>query len=160
MSMRRLDPLMSSEKQDWTTPKEFFDIVNMEFSFTVDAAASLDNTMLPRFWDRRRNGLRQDWTHERIWCNPPYGKEQKPFIAKAAECKAEVSVLLIPARTDTAVWHEWIFPLAEIRFLRGRITFQGAQDTAPFPSALVIFRKEVVPITRSMLSYNEHRKTS
>ena len=132
--------LFSSDKHDWQTPPDVFEPLHSEFGFTVDAAANACNAMLPRYWTPEDDGLAQDWTGERVWCNPPYGREQKAFIRKAAECKADVSVLLIPARPDTAAWHDWIFPFAEVRFIRGRIKFIGGASAAPFPSAVVIFR--------------------
>lgn len=134
--------LFKSDKHDWQTPPEVFGPLHEEFGFTLDAAASAENALLPRFWSLAENALLQDWSGERIWCNPPYGRGQIAFIRKAAERKAEIAVLLIPARPDTAAWHDYILPTAEIRFLRGRIRFVGAPYPAPFPSALAIWRKD------------------
>ena len=133
----------SSNKHDWKTPPRVFDPLNREFGFTVDAAATAENTLLPRYWTSDIDALAQNWSGERIWCNPPYGREQILFLEKAAGRAADVAVFLIPARTDTAVWHDIIFPLADIRFIRGRIRFVGAPASAPFPSAIVIFRKRL-----------------
>ena len=136
--------LFQSAKHDWQTPPAIFDPLHREFEFTIDAAAAAANALLPRYWTIQDNALAQNWAGERVWCNPPYGREQKAFVEKAAECKAQVAVLLIPARPDTAVWHDYIFPLAEVRFIRGRIRFVGGASSAPFPSAIVIFHgKEV-----------------
>ena len=132
--------LFTSNKDDWQTPWDFFERVNREFRLTVDAAADVDNAMLPLYWTKEDNALEQDWTGARVWCNPPYGAAQKAFIRKAAECRADVAVLLLPARPDTAVWHDFIFPKADVRFLRGRLRFVGGAHSAPFPSALVIYR--------------------
>ena len=98
--------------------------------------------MLPRFWDKEGDGLAQSWASERVWCNPPYGGEQRRWIEKASKREAEVAVLLLPARPDTAAWHDWILPSAEVRFVRGRIRFVGAPASAPFPSAVVIWRRD------------------
>ena len=125
---------------DWRTPKSLFDELRQEFDFTIDAAASAENALLPRYWDIETDAMQQDWAGERIWCNPPYGKHQIAFIAKAAERQADVAVLLVPARTDSKVWHEYVFPNAEIRFLKGRLCFGPTYGRAPFPSALLIFR--------------------
>ena len=133
--------LFASDRHDWQTPPEVFTPLHEEFSFTVDAAASQSNTMLPRFWDVASDGLAQSWTGERVWCNPPYGREQRRWIEKASRREAEVAVLLLPARPDTAAWQDWILPTAEVRFLRGRIRFVGAKQGAPFPSAVVIWRR-------------------
>ena len=132
--------LFSSAKDDWQTPSSVFGPLHAEFHFTVDVAASHTNALLPDYWTEEDDGLAQNWTGERVWCNPPYGKKQKAFIEKAAHCEAEVAVLPLPARPDTAVWHDLIFPNAEVRFMRGRIKFVGAEHGAPFPSAVVIFR--------------------
>ena len=133
--------LFASSKHDWQTPDSIFLPLHEEFGFTIDVAAVPMNAKIPRFWTPEDDALRQNWEGERVWCNPPYGKEQCGFIEKAAEKKADISVLLLPARTDTAVWHDYIFPLAEVRFLRGRIRFVGAEHSAPFPSAVCIWRK-------------------
>ena len=132
--------LFSFKKHDWQTPPEVFEPLDAEFGFTVDAAASAENAMLARYWDVASDGATQPWAGERVWCNPPYGREQRWWIEKAHRSEAEVAVLLLPARPDTAAWHDWILPSAEVRFLRGRIRFVGAKYSAPFPSAIVIWR--------------------
>ena len=134
--------LYSTKKHDWQTPPEVFAPLHEEFGFTVDAAASADNAMLPRFWTVESDGLAQPWAGERVWCNPPYGRMQRQWIEKAYKREAEVAVLLLPSRTDTVAWHNWVLPAAEVRFLRGRIRFVGAEHGAPFPSAVVIWRRQ------------------
>ena len=134
--------LFSSDRHDWQTPPSVFDPLHAEFRFTVDAAASHRNALLPHYWTEHDDALAQDWAGERVWCNPPYGRTQKLFIEKAARMEADVAVLLIPARPDTAAWHDWIFPLAEVRFIRGRLYFSEA-GRAPFPSAIAIWRKSM-----------------
>ena len=129
-----------SERTDWGTPIDLFTCLHDEFAFTIDAAASAENALLGRYWTLSDNAIVQDWSGERVFCNPPYGREVTPFIVKAAERRAAVAVLLVPARTDTKAWHEHIFPKAEIRFLKGRLTFRGALASAPFPSAVVIWK--------------------
>lgn len=130
-----------SKKTDWRTPAFIFDQLNEEFDFTIDAAASVENTLCERFWSIEDDALKQSWTGERVFCNPPYGPEQTGFIRKAAQLEADVSVLLLPARVDTRYWHDHVFGIAEIRFVRGRIKFAGAKSNAPFPSAVVIYRR-------------------
>ena len=93
----------SKGRKDWGTPAWLFDRLHEEFAFTVDAAAEAHNAKLPRFWDRSIDGLSQNWGSERVWCNPPYGREIVPWIRKAHESRG-LSVLLVPARTDTAWW--------------------------------------------------------
>lgn len=137
-----IDPaLYSSNKTDWQTPPDIFEPLHREFDFTIDAAASAENALCARYWTIEDDALSKSWAGERVWCNPPYGREQVDWIEKAAQREADIAVLLIPARTDTAVWHDFIFPLAEVRFRRGRIKFVGAKSGSPFPSAFVIFRK-------------------
>lgn len=134
----------SSASNEWSTPDDLFDKLNAEFHFTVDAAASVENAKCPKFWTYRENGLAQDWRNERVWCNPPYGREIGKWIEKAAMAGAEVAVLLIPARTDTKAWHQHIFGKAEVRFIQGRLKFSGGGKNpnnwnAPFPCAVIIW---------------------
>ena len=133
--------LFTSNKDDWETPDNLFNWLHDTYEFTVDAAASHDNAKLPRYWTKQDGALDRDWSGERVWCNPPYGKIAKQFIEKAAKCEAERAVLLIPARTDTIVWHDHILrnPNACVCFLKGRLTFKPAVGPAPFPSAVVVF---------------------
>ena len=94
-----------------------------------------------KFFTPEIDGLKQDWSKDVCWMNPPYGREQIKWIKKAYEesLKGATVVCLIPARPDTIVWHEYIFPHAEVRFIKGRLKFVGAEAGAVFPSALVIF---------------------
>jgi phage N-6-adenine-methyltransferase len=134
-----------SKSNEWATPQDLFDRLDDEFKFTVDVAANEQNAKCDRYFTEADNGLAQSWVGERVWCNPPYGREIGQWIKKAAISKAEIAVLLIPARTDTNAWHRWIFGTAEVRFVKGRIRFVNGNkpDNAPFPSAVVIFRKTV-----------------
>ena len=144
--MEKKGAMFDSKNQTWQTPRYVFDPLHSEFDFTVDAAASHDNAMLPRYWTEESDGLLQDWTGERVWCNPPYNKYQIPFAMKGAECKADIAVFLLPVRTSTKLWHTYIFPIAsDIRFIKGAITFVGAKSSAPFDSAVVIFEKDAEP---------------
>ncbi len=130
----------ASESNEWATPQYLFDELNAEFNFTIDTAATADNAKCKRYFTEADNGLLQSWQGERVWCNPPYGGQIGKWIEKAAIAGADLAVLLIPARTDTAAWHEYIFGRAEIRFIRGRLKFNDHVNSAPFPSAIVIFR--------------------
>ena len=130
--------LLRSDRSDWRTPAHVFAALHGEFAFTLDGAAYPDgrDALLPRWCG---DVARAHWRGERVYCNPPYGRAQRAFVDKAPE--AALAVLLLPARPDTRSWHEGIFPTAsEIRFVRGRIRFVGAAQTAPFPSAVVIWR--------------------
>lgn len=129
----------SSKSNEWSTPQEFFDELNKEFSFTLDPCATKENAKCPKFFTEQENGLKQSWDNERVFMNPPYGREIKHWIKKASEAQGGVVVALIPARTDTAYFHDYIYGKAEIRFIRGRLKFGGHTNSAPFPSMIVVF---------------------
>lgn len=129
----------SSQSDVWATPQDVFDALNAEFHFTIDVAANSENAKCERFFAADENGLKQSWVGERVFCNPPYS-EVATWIKKAAISKAETVVMLIPARTDTKAWHRWIFGNAEVRFIKGRLKFNGHSNSAPFPSAVIIFK--------------------
>ena len=138
------DSLFSSGSGEWETPQEFFDILAAEFRFSLDAAASPLNTKVPsRYYTKEDNALTRPWRGV-VWCNPPYGREIGAFIRKGYEeaQNGATVVMLIPARTDTAWWHGFVMEAAEIRFVRGRLKFVGAENSAPFPSAIIVFRPE------------------
>ena len=139
--------MLSSAKDDWRTPKELFDELNAEFHFTVDLCADNDNHLCNKWYTKENSGFNADLTGERVYCNPPYGrKSTADWIRKCASCNADIVVMLIPARTDTNAFHDYIYNKAEIRFIRGRLKFGGGKiiDRAPLPSMIVIFRKAVM----------------
>lgn len=134
--------LRSSASDEWTTPKYLFDELNREFNFTVDAASTHENALVDKHWTIKEDGLLQCWDNERVWCNPPYGRQITKWVKKASEAVGGVVVMLIPARTDTAYWHDYVFPNAsDIRFIRGRLHFSDSKNAAPFPSAIVVFER-------------------
>ena len=132
------DVMFSSKTDMWSTPQDFFDILNAEFGFTCDVCATKENAKCEHYFTQEQDGLKQEWTGV-CWCNPPYGRLIGKWVQKAAESKCTV-VMLLPARTDTRWFHDWIYERAEVRFLRGRLKFGGCQNAAPFPSMVVIFR--------------------
>lgn len=131
----------SSETDMWATPKEFFDALNREFGFDLDVCALPSNAKCKRFFSPQENGLAQEW-YGTCWMNPPYGKEIGDWIRKAYEsaCVGCVCVCLVPCRTDTAWWHDFVMRAAEVRLIRGRLRFGDSETGAPFPSAVVVFR--------------------
>lgn len=137
--------VMFSSKTDlWETPQEFFDELNYEFHFDLDVCALPENAKCSRYYSPEQNGLSQPWDGV-CWCNPPYGQEigkwvQKGFLASVSG-KATV-VMLLPARTDTKWFHEYIYGKAEVRFIKGRLKFGGSKNSAPFPSMVVVFRRK------------------
>jgi phage N-6-adenine-methyltransferase len=136
---------------DWETPPEVFDPLNEEFGFTLDVAASPQNAKCARFLTTDDDGLISDWGSDVCWCNPPYGAEIARWIRKAwlASKYGATVVMLVPARTDTAWWHNYAVR-GDVRFLRGRVRFLRAgqqvnsstkdRQCSPFPSAVVVFR--------------------
>lgn len=132
-----------SAKQDWRTPRVLYDALNAEFRFGLDAATSPDNPLgTPAFFTAADDGLAQDWSgYGATFLNPPY-KGAAAWIAKAAAeaKKGATVVMLLAARVDTKAWHDYIHGKAEVRFIRGRLRFDGAARSAPFPSVIVIFR--------------------
>ena len=136
----------SSARQDWATPLDFFKAQEAKFGpFDLDVCATPENTKCAKFYTPEQNGLTLPWTG-RCWMNPPYGREIGQWVKKAAEearKNAEHVVCLLPARTDTAWWHNYVARCAtHIVFLRGRIRFEGADSSAPFPSVIVVFKKQ------------------
>jgi phage N-6-adenine-methyltransferase len=138
----RLAIHFSSATDDWSTPKAFFDELDAEFDFTLDVCASESNAKCTDYFNRDSDGLSQPWGTERCWMNPPYGREIKAWMRKAylSSLQGSLVVCLVPARTDTAWWHEYAAKAPEVRFVRGRLRFGDAKHSAPFPSAVVVFR--------------------
>ena len=132
--------MQTSRTCEWSTPRSLVALLDKEFHFTLDVCATSENAVCTNYYTKADDGLAQPWTGV-CWMNPPYGREITAWVRKAyrsAQAGATI-VCLVPARTDTAWWHEYC-ARGEIRFMRGRIQFGGAQNNAPFPSALVIFR--------------------
>ena len=126
----------SSKSDDWATPQHLFDELNAVHQFTTDVCASSSNAKCAHFYSIEDDGLAQVWTGS-CWMNPPYGREIGKWMQKAASADASV-VCLVPARTDTAWWHDYAMQ-GEITFIRGRLKFGGHKNSAPFPSAIVVF---------------------
>ena len=134
--------MFSSATDLWATPQWLFDDFNAEFGFTLDACALPSNAKCAKYFTPEVDGLAQDWDGEVVWCNPPYGREIVKWVKKCAEESKKNNttvVALLPARTDTRWFHEYIYHKAEVVFLRGRLKFGDAKNSAPFPSMIVIF---------------------
>jgi site-specific DNA-methyltransferase (adenine-specific) len=139
----RLAACWSSKTCEWATPQDFFDLLDRRHGpFDLDPAATPENAKCARYYTREQDGLSQPWTG-RVFCNPPYGRDIGRWLAKARQSiqsgEAEVVVLLLPARTDTAWWHEYATQ-GEVTYLKGRLRFGGAESVAPFPSVVLVFR--------------------
>lgn len=143
--MGKFEGKFESAKQDWETPLDFFEPINKEFNFTIDAAASATNTKAPLFFSEEDDGLKQSWGNHIVWLNPPYGIGKSPISAWVKKAYEEsltgaTTVMLIPARTNTNWFHDLCLAKGEVRFVRGRPKFGGAEHGLPQPLCLVIFR--------------------
>lgn len=147
--------ILSSKNMCWCTPQDFFDQLNKEFSFALDAAATVKSAKCPMYYTPETDGLKQTWNvGGAVFCNPPYGREVGKWVKKAYEESrfGTTIVLLIPSRTDTTYFHDYIYRYAEIRFIRGRLKFtdedgnptvdkNGRPVGAPFPSMVVVYNQ-------------------
>ena len=165
--MSNLEVHFTNKSNEWETPRSLFKELDDEFNFTIDVCATKESAKCERFYTKQTNGLAQSWENEVAFMNPPYGREIGAWVEKAyrESLNGAVVVCLIPARTDTRYWHDYIFPNAEIRFLKGRVKFLNSGEEveyieqlglfgeeksevvssdgdmpAPFPSAVVIFK--------------------
>jgi len=126
----------SSKTDCWETPQDLFDKLNATYQFTMDVCALAENAKVQPYFSPEQDGLNQVWSG-RCWMNPPYGREIGKWVKKAFESDCLV-VGLLPARTDTKWWHDYCIP-SHITFIRGRLKFGNAKNSAPFPSAIVVF---------------------
>jgi site-specific DNA-methyltransferase (adenine-specific) len=137
------ETLFSSRSDDWATPAEVFQKLDAEFHFNLDPCADDQNHKCERYFTKEIDGLSQNWGGYRVFCNPPYGREITKWVRKAyeeAHKKDTLVVMLVPARTDTKWFHDYVYNRAEIRFIKGRLTFGDSTEHAPFPSVVVIYR--------------------
>ena len=133
--------MLSSNTDLWETPQDFFDKLNEEFHFDLDVCALPENAKCEKYFTPEQDGLSKEW-HGTCWMNPPYGRNIGAWVQKAYETSVHTGgtvVCLLPARTDTAWWHDYAMK-GEVRFIRGRLKFGGSKNSAPFPSAVVGFR--------------------
>lgn len=138
--------LHSSKDMTWETPQEFFDELNEEFNFTLDPCATHETAKCEEYFTRFDDGLLRSWEGHTVFCNPPYGREIGKWVRKAFLESLDphtTVVMLIPARTDTRYFHEYIYRKAEVRFIKGRLKFKvngQSVGSAPFPSMVVVFK--------------------
>lgn len=139
---KRQPAYFSSETPEWATPQELFDQLNARFGFGLDVCATAENAKCERYFTRADNALMQTWAGV-CWMNPPYGREIGLWVAKAHDsARAGATVVcLLPVRSDTVWWQRFVEPAGEVEFIKGRIRFGGAAAGAPFPSAVVVFRR-------------------
>ena len=134
--------MFSSKTDLWETPQDLFDKLNNEFQFTLDVCATPENAKCDKFYTEEQDGLKHPWKGT-VWCNPPYGRGIGQWVRRAlfASVSGATVVMLLPARTDTKWFHDYIYKRnnVEIRFIRGRLKFGGSKNSAPFPSMVVVF---------------------
>lgn len=138
----KTDVHFSSKTDDWATPQAFFNDLDKEFHFNLDVCASTKNHKCAMWFSEKEDGLSKSWDKSIVFMNPPYGREISKWVKKASEARGGVVVCLLPARTDTKYFHEYIYnnPRATIRFIKGRLKFGDSKNSAPFPSMIVIFK--------------------
>lgn len=137
--------MSSSKDMTWATPQQWFDYLNLEFKFTLDPCCHHETAKCEKHYTPEEDGLAQSWAEERVFMNPPYGTDLPRWMEKAYnECRENMAlvVCLVPARVDTQWWAKFASK-GEVRFPIGRLKFAGADASAPFPVAIVVFRPRV-----------------
>lgn len=148
--------MFSSKEMNWETPQGFFDKLNKDFNFDLDPCATKETAKCRDYYTKDDDGLTKDWGPcKTVFVNPPYGRDIKKWIKKGYEESQKdktTVVMLIPARTDTSYWHEYCMKASQIFLVKGRLKFGGAKAGAPFPSAVVVFRRHFDGIAPTMAS--------
>ena len=136
--------LFSSKTFEWETPRDFFDKLNWRFGpFNLDPCATKESAKCVNYYTKENDGLSKSWKGHTVFVNPPYGRQIHKWIEKAYNESMDngtTVVMLIPARTDTRYWHDYVMKAREIHFVKGRLKFGDSTNSAPFPSAVVVFR--------------------
>ena len=152
----RMNPgVFSSNTDEWATPQALFAALDAEFGFTLDPCALPCSAKCERYFTPDDDGLSRPWEGV-VFMNPPYGRDIGKWVEKAwlEALRGATVVCLIPARTDTAYWHDFVMKADEVRFIRGRLHFGGDHErtahNAPFPSAVVVFRPPAYPRMTAM----------
>lgn len=137
--------MFSSKTDNWSTPDSFYKLALEKYNINpiLDVCADSQNTRCKLFYTKKEDGLKQEWDKD-FWMNPPYGRNIQHWIKKAYNSCVKYNVegvMLLPARTDTKWFHDYIYNKSEIHFIKGRLKFGDSKNSAPFPSILVIYRK-------------------
>ena len=157
MDKNTREVMFSSKSDEWGTPRDLFENLNKKFNFTLDPCATSENKKCLKYYTKEQDGLSKDWSGETVFINPPYtGGAIGKWVKKAyeeTEKNAETTVVcLIPSRTDTRYWHDYCMKASNIYFIKGRLRFDGESDnSAPFPSAIIVFSKKLKLSTRPMI---------
>lgn len=135
--------MMTSNTPEWATPLKFYEDLDNRFHFNLDPCATNENHKCEKYFTKEDDGLVQNWGEQRVFCNPPYGREIYKWVEKAYlenKNNGAFVVMLLPARTDTKWFHDYIYNKHEVIFIKGRLKFNDGKQAAPFPSMLVIMR--------------------
>lgn len=134
--------MFSSATPEWETPQNLFDELNAKYNFTLDPASTDQNAKCKNHFTTLDDSLSKNWGGQSVWLNPPYGREIGKWVKKAYEESMKpgtVVVCLLPARTDTAWYHDYCTK-GKVQFIRGRLKFGNSKSAAPFPSMIVVFK--------------------
>ena len=137
----------SSTSTEWDTPQAFFDKLDKQFEFTLDPCATTASAKCDKYFTKEDDGLAQDWRGHTVFVNPPYGRGIGAWLKKGYEESKKhntVVVMLVPSRTDTKWWHDYIMKAKEVHLVRGRLKFGTSDNAAPFPSAVVVFHSDML----------------
>lgn len=137
--------MFSSDSDEWVTPDNFYNGLDNIYHFTLDPATDGWNSKCKRYFTAQQDGLKQSWQGETVFVNPPYS-DIKEWVRKSYEEGQKPNtcvVMLIPSRTDTKYWHDYIMKAQEIHFVKGRLKFGNQKNCAPFPSAVIVFHKDM-----------------
>ena len=135
--------LFTSKSDEWSTPQDFYDQLDDRWGFTLDPCASSENHKCERYFTIEDDGLKQSWEGQTVFVNPPYSNIaawlEKAYKETRRPKVETIIVCLIPSRTDTRYWHQYVMGSAIIYFVKGRLKFGGCKNSAPFPSSVVVF---------------------
>lgn len=153
-------------RSEWETPTPFFEKVNMEFDFTLDACALPHNAKCAAYFAPEHDSLSRCWSGS-VWLNPPYGKDIEQWLRKAMNeaSRGATVVALIPTRTNAPWWHLYAMKAHEIRFIKSKLAFWLPQENplgelekrflgVPFTGhALLVFRPGIIPTSPVISTY-------
>ena len=138
----KTDIIFSRSTDEWETPSDVYKALDDEFHFTLDPCATKENRKCEKYFTAEENGLEKNWGGEIVFCNPPYSRV-RDWVKKCSDESAHATVvMLIPARTDTRWFHDYVYGKAEVRFIRGRLHYSNSKYSCPFPSMIVVFRED------------------
>lgn len=158
--MALIKQMVSSKTNEWATPRKLFEYLDSLYHFTLDPCATDENHKCDKYYTLKDDGLSKSWDNEVVFMNPPYGGHTRDWLQKAFEQtkKGTTTVCLIVSATDRSYWHDIINYADEVWFLRGRVKFGDSKTTAPFASAIVIFRPGVPRCDVSFVDIREYHQ--